>query len=146
MWILTGGYDQVHLWWQVLQQKAEGIVNRCGINDVVVVEDENEIVRDGGDLIEQSRQNRFGWRRLRGLEQTQHTFSNVRSNRLQGSDEVSQEACWVVIPFVQRKPGGWPLRSEEHTSELQSRQYLVCRLLLEKKLLHTAPRPATHAY
>src|SRR3712207_269560 len=38
--------------------------------------------------------------------------------------------------------GEWPLfldvwiehvRSEEHTSELQSRQYLVCRLLLEKK-------------
>src|SRR3712207_8217836 len=29
--------------------------------------------------------------------------------------------------------GETPLRSEEHTSELQSRQYLVCRLLLEKK-------------
>src|SRR3712207_7344439 len=29
---------------------------------------------------------------------------------------------------------GWgSVRSEEHTSELQSRQYLVCRLLLEKK-------------
>src|SRR3712207_9169768 len=28
-------------------------------------------------------------------------------------------------------------RSEEHTSELQSRQYLVCRLLLEKKNIHT---------
>src|SRR3712207_7796626 len=28
-------------------------------------------------------------------------------------------------------------RSEEHTSELQSRQYLVCRLLLEKKKVHT---------
>src|SRR3712207_7194939 len=28
-------------------------------------------------------------------------------------------------------------RSEEHTSELQSRQYLVCRLLLEKKQSHT---------
>src|SRR3712207_7154648 len=27
----------------------------------------------------------------------------------------------------------WLARSEEHTSELQSRQYLVCRLLLEKK-------------
>src|SRR3712207_6952326 len=27
-------------------------------------------------------------------------------------------------------------RSEEHTSELQSRQYLVCRLLLEKKNMH----------
>src|SRR3712207_6952389 len=32
-------------------------------------------------------------------------------------------------------------RSEEHTSELQSRQYLVCRLLLEKKKkLHTRDR------
>src|SRR3712207_7624398 len=31
-----------------------------------------------------------------------------------------------------------PRRSEEHTSELQSRQYLVCRLLLEKKKkIHT---------
>src|SRR3712207_8999328 len=28
-----------------------------------------------------------------------------------------------------------PSRSEEHTSELQSRQYLVCRLLLEKKII-----------
>src|SRR3712207_7522822 len=32
----------------------------------------------------------------------------------------------------QRSPGSL-VRSEEHTSELQSRQYLVCRLLLEKK-------------
>src|SRR3712207_7792293 len=29
------------------------------------------------------------------------------------------------------------IRSEEHTSELQSRQYLVCRLLLEKKKIYT---------
>src|SRR3712207_7429091 len=34
-------------------------------------------------------------------------------------------------------------RSEEHTSELQSRQYLVCRLLLEKKKLAHL-RPAHH--
>src|SRR3712207_7060933 len=31
-------------------------------------------------------------------------------------------------------------RSEEHTSELQSRQYLVCRLLLEKKKNRKTPR------
>src|SRR3712207_8774888 len=34
-------------------------------------------------------------------------------------------------------------RSEEHTSELQSRQYLVCRLLLEKKKEDTAPTLTT---
>src|SRR3712207_7150295 len=32
-----------------------------------------------------------------------------------------------------RRRSGRTRRSEEHTSELQSRQYLVCRLLLEKK-------------
>src|SRR3712207_8719806 len=34
-------------------------------------------------------------------------------------------------------------RSEEHTSELQSRQYLVCRLLLEKKNITSARHPLT---
>src|SRR3712207_8570287 len=34
---------------------------------------------------------------------------------------------------VKHAPAELALRSEEHTSELQSRQYLVCRLLLEKK-------------
>src|SRR3712207_8449137 len=33
--------------------------------------------------------------------------------------------------------GIFEMRSEEHTSELQSRQYLVCRLLLEKKKKYT---------
>src|SRR3712207_7021976 len=32
-------------------------------------------------------------------------------------------------------------RSEEHTSELQSRQYTVCRLLLEKKNIYTTSHP-----
>src|SRR2546425_3669802 len=34
-----------------------------------------------------------------------------------------------------------PLRSEEHTSELQSLAYLVCRLLLEKKKIQTLQPP-----
>src|SRR3712207_7462406 len=38
----------------------------------------------------------------------------------------------AIHPLSKRK------RSEEHTSELQSRQYLVCRLLLEKKKRHPA--------
>src|SRR3712207_7529524 len=37
----------------------------------------------------------------------------------------------VVLALAMLMPAA--VRSEEHTSELQSRQYLVCRLLLEKK-------------
>src|SRR3712207_8971284 len=40
--------------------------------------------------------------------------------------------------LVDRRDGA--VRSEEHTSELQSRQYLVCRLLLEKKNKATSRR------
>src|SRR5438445_6244044 len=46
----------------------------------------------------------------------------------------------AVGAYLRAPAGLYPFRrSEEHTSELQSRQYLVCRLLLEKK--NTTPRP-----
>src|SRR3712207_6851228 len=42
-----------------------------------------------------------------------------------GKDDILKNTCLnFLLSFI---------RSEEHTSELQSRQYLVCRLLLEKK-------------
>src|SRR3712207_8403304 len=44
-------------------------------------------------------------------------------------------------PLAPRAPVAPSVRSEEHTSELQSRQYLVCRLLLEKKII---PFPTTN--
>src|ERR1041385_9576685 len=46
---------------------------------------------------------------------------------------------WFILSFTQTARNriiswfGLPYRSEEHTSELQSRLHLVCRLLLEKK-------------
>ena len=46
-------------------------------------------------------QNRFGWRWLRGLEHAHHSFSNIRRNRLQSSDQINQKAREVFIPFVQ---------------------------------------------
>src|SRR3712207_7173221 len=45
------------------------------------------------------------------------------------------QAVSAAAPEAARARYAWTIqgRSEEHTSELQSRQYLVCRLLLEKK-------------
>src|SRR3712207_7132944 len=45
---------------------------------------------------------------------------------------VSERAARQIARLIAQE-GGNLMRSEEHTSELQSRQYLVCRLLLEKK-------------
>src|SRR5687767_15463950 len=44
--------------------------------------------------------------------------------------------CWVSSAKYTPKSSAEPPRSEEHTSELQSLAYLVCRLLLEKKKKH----------
>src|SRR5258707_2147675 len=52
-------------------------------------------------------------------------FRSARLRAVQEADVLAR----LIPPAVQPNPA----RSEEHTSELQSRQYLVCRLLLEKK-------------
>src|SRR3712207_7260180 len=57
----------------------------------------------------------------------QHSY--IRTRRRRGSPSLNRGAC---------------SRSEEHTSELQSRQYLVCRLLLEKKKNQTPHICITH--
>src|SRR5438445_11670697 len=51
---------------------------------------------------------------------------------LTSSDRLAEEVIGVDLADY---------RSEEHTSELQSRQYLVCRLLLEKKKNHDTENP-----
>src|SRR5215813_5303290 len=57
-----------------------------------------------------------------------------------GGGSVVFRLCW---PDQHRRQ---PKRSEEHTSELQSRPHLVCRLLLEKKKTHLRLRHRHHQH
>src|SRR3712207_9005235 len=59
---------------------------------------------------------------------------NPESDRVDGNGRGAERRTNDEIVEVE------PDRSEEHTSELQSRQYLVCRLLLEKKKKSTSIR------
>src|SRR5207247_9884367 len=66
-----------------------------------------------------------------------HAGLNIqRSNRpsIQGESRNDQRNAWLILHTQSRRSACvYPRRSEEHTSELQSRVDLVCRLLLEKK-------------
>src|SRR3712207_9307423 len=78
-----------------------------------------------------------------------HDALPIFGERKNGHDQKSDPYMEAVLQFLQRPLHRLTriferqhsallrlidkLRSEEHTSELQSRQYLVCRLLLEKK-------------
>src|SRR3712207_7187493 len=73
--------------------------------EITLILDEGETVVRAGDIVIQCGTN-HGW-----------------ANR-------SGRNCRIAFILID---GKFDPRSEEHTSELQSRQYLVCRLLLEKK-------------
>src|SRR2546425_9736175 len=60
------------------------------------------------------------------------------------SEDVSSQIAETIVRLAQGNPyhlemllADWRTRSEEHTSELQSLAYLVCRLLLEKKKINS---------
>ena len=65
---------------QVLDQKADRGVNRCGIDLVVIVKDKDDVVRDGGDLIEEVGQDGFGrWCRRRS-QHSERALADARGN------------------------------------------------------------------
>src|SRR5436305_8583677 len=60
--------------------------------------------------------------------------------RSERTRSIYREALKPLLEHIGRPPSSQ--RSEEHTSELQSRPHLVCRLLLEKKKLSQSSRPS----
>src|SRR3712207_7878891 len=74
------------------------------------------------------------FRSVRRFAKTSAGGAPQEDDRNQGyrGDDCDHGAHPAEIRLQGRRGGAGP-RSEEHTSELQSRQYLVCRLLLEKK-------------
>src|SRR3712207_7076540 len=75
---------------------------------------------------------------FRSQQRVERGDAELRGDRLQRLDGQHGELRVAVrraagVAVADHAVPGAHLRSEEHTSELQSRQYLVCRLLLEKK-------------
>src|SRR3712207_8040796 len=73
--------------------------------------------------------------RSRGVRGDALAGAGIELNQLDAAPERAerQPQSALVVLDHRRVDGVVIVRSEEHTSELQSRQYLVCRLLLEKK-------------
>src|SRR3712207_7533184 len=66
------------------------------------------------------------------VNEARQTMERLAQNA-PGSAEAADAKTFLALTAPERLQGDPTARSEEHTSELQSRQYLVCRLLLEKK-------------
>src|SRR5437763_2865030 len=70
------------------------------------------------------------------ISHARSAFADVRDNGTRSRQPPRRKSVVSGNSFF-----GYTLRSEEHTSELQSPMYLVCRLLLEKKKRHTPLGP-----
>src|SRR3712207_3199833 len=143
---LTAGYGQTAVLhgidFAVEERGVSALLGANGAGKTTTLRAVSGMVRTGGDL-------RFAGERINGLATEEiarrgvahvpdgrGTFmeltveENMRlgayTRRDRGEVEADFERMFGYFPRLRE-------RSEEHTSELQSRQYLVCRLLLEKK-------------
>src|SRR2546430_4111498 len=91
---------------------------------LVQVGREAHLVRDAAERL--GERGRQGVRRIRAVDEQQRDLPSAHV-----PDEVRQ--------LLERSAGLEGVRSEEHTSELQSQSNLVCRLLLEKKKMRIVP-------
>src|SRR5947209_8908145 len=80
----------------------------------------------------------FGYRDKVHIRRVHYQIVSQRTPVLMPNSKPYENTseCWDMLNMASKAARYLQLlRSEEHTSELQSRQYLVCRLLLEKKNL-----------
>src|SRR3712207_8149951 len=105
------------------RQKGQEDSNASGISSAPRVEDDENTI-------------------ITTTQRINRTFDEAKENTRRAVQEAERELprYMQIITTNQEQSVGAVrdtienyLRSEEHTSELQSRQYLVCRLLLEKK-------------
>src|SRR3712207_7976310 len=88
----------------------------------VVISNEEE----ANAIIDQLNKGEFQVQSIKNTEKNKNPLAPFTTSTM-------QQDAYKKINFSTKKTMSIAQRSEEHTSELQSRQYLVCRLLLEKK-------------
>src|SRR5690625_805290 len=130
---MTGGLDEVQI--KEIQDKWEYVVN--------LAERKSEVIRlidEQGKLTEELQQEIIAATQLQRIEDLYRPYRQKRRTRAtiakgKGLEPLAQ-LVWDQASVIQDDIVSEYLseeRSEEHTSELQSRGHLVCRLLLEKK-------------
>src|SRR5688572_8859665 len=114
-------------------EKARGFLQRAGIDGEVLIadngssDDSRALAAQAGARVVAVEQRGYGAALSAGIAAARGRYV------IMGDADDSYDFSALEL-FVDKLRAGYPLvRSEEHTSELQSQSNLVCRLLLEKK-------------
>jgi hypothetical protein len=88
----------------MVEQEHHAIVDGARVDEVVVIEHQHDVLRDGAELVEHRREDRFERRRLMRLQQRDGTRADAGFHSLQRGDQVSPEGRWIVVALVEREP------------------------------------------
>ena len=117
-WVGPAGDDEVELFREVLDQEDHRLVHCEGLDHVVVVQHEDDLLGECGEVVEQAGDDRFQ-RRRGGLQRAQCVGADIGGDLAHGGDDVGPEHRRVAVTPVERQPrrgvrldgaGGEPLR------------------------------------
>ena len=126
----------------MVKKKGDCAVDRLGIDNVEVVEDESEVVLDRIDFIYQARQDRLDRWRFRRLQQRECSSADRGVDLLKCANEIGPETHGVVVAVIKREPccgpfAGWgschPF-SQQRTLAETRRRGDECQLALDPLL------------
>ena len=105
----AAGDHQVQLRREMVEQEGHPVVDVAGVDDVVVVEHQHDIVRDGAELVEQRGEDRFDRRRLRRLQERERARADAAAppSAARRSGSVQKDAA-MVVALVEREPRRGP--------------------------------------
>ena len=94
---------------QMVEQERHPVLHIERVDDVVVVEHQHDVAREGAQVVEQLGQHRFDRRRLGRMQQGQRTLADPGCHRPQRRDHIGPEGCGIVVAPIERQPRGQPL-------------------------------------
>src|SRR3712207_3579517 len=101
--------DELHVGRKIIEQERDDAVDGFGIDQVVVVEDYEQLVRNASYLVDQGSRQRFDTWWFRRMQRRENTLPDPLLDRSQCGYEISQEPRRVVVSLVKRYPGHGPL-------------------------------------
>src|SRR5947209_9395595 len=127
----------VQVWDRAMVKAVDKAIREAGLG--LNPQTEGQVIRVPIPDLNEARRRELTRVTAKYAEQARVSIRNIRRDgvevlrRREKDAEISQDEQRKLQHDVQHLTDEYVQRSEEHTSELQSRQYLVCRLLLEKK-------------
>src|SRR5438067_10838333 len=88
----------------MVEQKADALMDPLGADQMVVIEQQHDALREGADVVEQRAQQGFDWHWLRRMQQHERVFTDLSVQRLQRRDEVGPEERGLIIALIEGHP------------------------------------------